>query len=149
MEPSFITSPSYDSIHHSVVQMVSEIAMRCVVDVVVSPIRGGLLAGVIASHQLNVPLIPVQYSSGVGKGGKLTANSPLPDNLPGKVMLLIDDIWDSGSTVTEIKQHYQQRGYTVYTAVIHFKDSGGDLKPDVYYWKISPSSPFITYPYEQ
>jgi len=83
--------------------------------------RGGLIPAVLLSHRLNIPMV----SNGV------------LDNS----MLVVDDICDSGKTLTELKK------YKCYTATIHYKPSA-IIKPDFYY-DIVPENKWIVYPWER
>jgi hypoxanthine phosphoribosyltransferase len=147
-QPKFITSPSYDALHSAAVMMVREIRTMGWIDAVVAPARGGLLFGVIASHKLNVPLIPVSYSSKSGAGDDKNHSNELPE-MSGSIntILITDDIVDSGKTLKEMVRHYEDHGIKVLTAAFHFKESAV-YHPSVYYWRIPEDSEFINYPYE-
>jgi hypoxanthine phosphoribosyltransferase len=113
---------------------------------VVAPVRGGLLFGTIASHKLNVPVIPIAYSSKKGAGDDKNHTNQLPD-IDGETLLITEDIIDSGHTLKEIVTHYQDKGHKVITAAFHFKETAV-FHPDLYFWRIPADSEFITYPYE-
>lgn len=149
-QPKFITDPSYDSLHNAAVTMVKEARTLGWIDRVLAPVRGGLMFGVIASHKLNVPLIPLQYSSKRGAGDDKNHANLLPvmdDNV--RTILLVDDIVDSGYTLAEIVNTYTQSPtpIRVITAAFHYKE-GAVFVPDLYYWRIPATSEFINYPYE-
>lgn len=149
MQPTFITSPSYDALHNAAITMVREVRTHKWIDAVVAPSRGGLLFGVIASHKLNVPLVVVDYSSKDGAGDDKKSTNFLPALDPKiKTILLVDDIVDSGNTMKEIAEAYTVEGrLQVLTAAFHYKE-GAAYQPSVYYWRIPADSPFIQYPYE-
>lgn len=147
-QPKFITDPTYDALHNAAVTMVREARGHGWIDAVLAPVRGGLLFGVIASHKLNVPLIPLHYSSKSGKGDDKTQTNVLTALANGiKTVLLVDDIIDSGNTLKEIVDAYETNGIKVITAVFHYKE-GAVFVPDLYYWRIPADSEFINYPYE-
>lgn len=145
-QPKFITNPTYDQLHLAAVTIVREARTMGWIDAVVAPSRGGLLFGVIASHKLNVPLIPIQYSSKEGKGDDRNHNNDLPD-IEAKTVLLVDDIVDSGQTIKEIIDHYTSKGIRVISASFHYKE-GAVVHPDLYFWRIPEDSEFINFPYE-
>lgn len=146
-QPKFITNPSYDQLHNAALTMVREARTLGWIDYVVAPSRGGLLFGVIASHKLNVPLIPIQYSSKKGNGDDKNHENILP-KIPAKsTIYLTDDISDSGRTLSEIVEHYHNQDVRVITSVFHYKE-GAVFHPDLYFWRIPADSEFITYPYE-
>lgn len=147
-QPKFILNPSYDALHNAAVTMVKEARTLGWIDAVVAPVRGGLLFGVVASHKLNVPVIPVSYSSKGGAGDDKNHDNILPALPAGiQTILVVDDIVDSGKTLKEIVTHYQSGGYRVITAAYHYKE-GAVFHPDLYYWRIPADSEFINYPYE-
>lgn len=147
-QPKFITSPSYDSLHQAALTICREARTMDWIDAVVAPVRGGLLFGVVASHKLNVPLYAVSYSSKSGAGDDKNHANELYELPPTvKVILLVDDIADSGLTMQEIRKFYTDRGVKVITAVFHWK-MNAQYKPDLYYWSIPHDSEFIQFPYE-
>lgn len=147
-QPNFIVSPTYDALHNAAIAMVREARTHGVIDVILAPVRGGLMFGVIASHQLNVPVIPVAYSSKSGAGDDKNHSNVLPELPAGtETVLIVDDIIDTGHTLKEIVEHYQKQGVRVVTAVVHYKE-GAVFVPDLYYWRIPKDSEFINYPYE-
>lgn len=147
-QPKFITDPSYDALHVAAVTMVKEACTHGWIDAVLAPVRGGLMFGVVASHKLNVPLYPIDYSSKAGAGDDKNHSNTLVAFGPEiKTVLLVDDIADSGRTLKEIVEKYEVNGVKVITAVFHYKE-GGVYQPDLYYWRIPADSEFISYPYE-
>ena len=148
IQPSFVVRPTYDHIHQATLSLVQHIKTLGHVDAIVAPARGGLLMGVIASHALNVPLVPVSYSSKKGKGDDRNHDNVLPPMSKYKRILVVDDIADSGETLKEINDHYKSEGIDVLTAVIHLKESSV-FTPTVYFLKIAANSEFIVYPYER
>lgn len=147
-QPKFITNPTYDQLHSAALTIVREARSIDWIDAVVAPSRGGLMFGVIASHKLNVPLIPVRYSSKEGHGDdKNHTNELVLPWFPAKTLFLTDDIVDSGLTMQEIKDFYVSKGYKVITACFHYKE-GSVFHPDLYFWRIPADSEFINFPYE-
>jgi len=147
-QPKFITNPSYDALHNAAVTMVREARTLAWIDAIVAPVRGGLMFGVIASHKLNVPVIPIHYSSKGGNGDDKNHTNTIVALANGvKTILLVDDIIDSGNTLKEIHDAYTAAGIKVISAAFHYKENAV-FHPDLYFWRIPADSPFITYPYE-
>lgn len=147
-QPKFITNPTYDALHSAAITMVREARTIEWIDAVVAPSRGGLLFGVIASHKLNVPLIPVSYSSKHGAGDDKNHQNMLPTlDKSVRTILLVDDIIDSGFTMKEMAEFYADAQIRVITAAFHYKE-GAAFHPELYFWRIPADSEFINYPYE-
>lgn len=146
-QPNFITHPSYDQLHSAAITMVREARTLGWIDKIVAPSRGGLLFGMIASHKLNVPLVPIQYSSKTGNGDDKNHDNVLPDLGDCKIIYLVDDIIDSGNSLKEISDYYTNKGIKVITSVFHYKENA-IFHPDLYFWRIPADSEFIVFPYE-
>ena len=73
-----------------------------------------------------------------------------PDNtlLRGKRLLLVDDVWGSGRTITAVKNRISGAAGIPYTCVLHFnpyRSLFGTVRPD-YYAAITDA--YIVYPWE-
>ena len=73
-----------------------------------------------------------------------------PDNalLSGKRILVVDDVWGSGRTITAVKNHVSSAGGMPFTCVMHFnpyRSLFGSARPD-YYAAITDAH--IVYPWE-
>jgi len=86
--------------------------------------RGGTIIAILFSHRFNI-----QYM-----------NNPSP-HYPS--LLVLDDIADSGKTLSEIKNKYPNLIY----GVLHYKDIS-TFKPDYYGEMISENYGWIVYPWE-
>ena len=125
---------------------------------VVGLTRGGLIPAVIISHLLDLPMMPVNYSSKDGRGDNRNHNNSLPmisgdissgagvaPSIPS--LLIVDDICDSGKTLLEVKEHYLKQQHYVWTAALYFKKTA-TIVPDFYWQRIWPDSPWIVFPWE-
>lgn len=81
-------------------------------DYIVAVARGGVVAGVILSHQLKVPMRCLEVSLRDG-GRKMTDFEIGADALAGDKILVVDDINDSGATIQWIKNNWE-RSYSNY-----------------------------------
>ena len=147
-QPKFITEPTYDQLHNAAVTIVREARTHAWIDAVVALCRGGLMFGMVASEKLNVPLIPVSYSSKDGAGDGRNHDNVLPNLASYKTVLLVDDLADSGNTLKEVVADIQKQGVQVITAAYHYKESSC-FKPDFYWWRIPADSDWIVYPHER
>ena len=112
--------------------------------------RGGLIPATIISNTLQIPMTPVSYSSKMGEGEFKGYNNHIPSlNLTDEATVyIIDDISDSGNTMNEVVDLYIKLGYSVYSMVIHYKESSIHT-PDFYWTKIPANSGWIIYPWER
>ena len=117
--------------------------------------RGGLPIAVELSHQLNAPLIPVCYSAKSGHGDNKNHLNNLPelehpefDPRHGTpIVVITDDIADSGHTLNEVAAYYFGKGYEVQTAVLFWKPSSHHTP--TYYWRqVENDSDWIVFPWE-
>lgn len=90
--------------------------------------RGGLVAGVMLSHQLNVPFEPIA-----------------PDTIlfDSNNVLIVDDIYDTGKTITQLKRLNRHARF----AVILFNEQMGDYAVD-YYGQTYSGNEWIVFPWE-
>ena len=128
-------------------------------DYIVGLTRGGLFPAIILSHLWDIPMIAVNYSSVHGKGDNKNHQNALPaihgDTAHSRTgvaatlprLLITDDICDSGATLKEVTEYYEQQGHEVTSAVLHYKENAL-LTPDHYCWKIEEDSPWVVYPWE-
>lgn len=73
---------------------------------------------------------------------------PKEDLLHDKQILIVDDVWGSGRTITAVKNRVEAAGGIAYTTVLHFnpyRNLFGNTRPD-YYGAITDAH--IVYPWE-
>lgn len=121
--------------------------------------RGGLIPAVIMSHNLKKPMIPVCYSGsdGAGDDKQFTEIEVLPDFEKTDKILIVDDICDSGDTLTKMVKYYKRQKIEVYTAVLYYKDnwpqkdaneSSHGYIPTFYMNRIGPLAQWVVFPWE-
>lgn len=143
--------PSWHDVEKGCALLVNQtLKERTKIDLIVGLTRGGLVPAVIMSHILDVPVVPVSYSSKGGRGDGAYVNE-LPilkrsdDTRPA--LLVVDDICDSGNTMLEVSHHYSTNGHFVLTASLYCKENSL-IRPD-YVWKEIPEdAPWIEFPWE-
>ena len=148
---SVLTHPTYNQIHNACHEFINVQARRFLLDsndIIVGLTRGGLIPAAILSHTMNIPMVPVSYSSKTGKGDNKNHRNELPE-LPASRILLVDDICDSGTTLHQVFYHYEARGYEVHTVALYYKElEDGPIVPDIYWQKIPEDAPWIIFPWE-
>lgn len=121
-------------------------------DALLAVTRGGLVpAGLIAYHLgiRNILVAAVQFYSGVGRRAAAPTFLQFPADpfLSGKTVLVVDDIWDSGKTISAVKTRVAGSGGTAVTAVLHYKPNASLFTdtPDYY---VESTDAWIVYPWE-
>lgn len=121
-------------------------------DAMLAVTRGGLVpAGLIAYHLgiRNILVAAVQFYTGVGRRASAPTFLQFPADpfLSGKSVLIVDDIWDSGKTVSAVKGRVQDAGGKPIVAVLHYKPDASLFTdtPDYY---VESTSAWIVYPWE-
>lgn len=157
---ALLSRPSYYDIQGGCYHIAMQIARKGITfDRIVGLSRGGLIPAVELSNILDTPLVPATYSSYRGQGDNKNHTNRLPEifgehtsgtgELPEPLSLLIvDDICDSGYTMSEVRDHYVRVGHRVHTTALYYKTSAV-FTPDVYWQLIGPGAPWILFPWEK
>ncbi len=126
-------------------------------DAMVIITRGGLVPGGILAEALGLLHIltaSVDFPSNFEmERAKLVAwpkflQFPADHLLEGRKVLIVDDVWGSGRTMTAVRARVAAAGGEPYTCVLHFnpyRNLFGTLRPD-YYAAITDA--YIVYPWE-
>ena len=119
------------------------------VHTIVGVTRGGLIPAIILSHELEKPMCCADYSSkdGAGDDKRTTSCGELPDLPYGAPLLIVDDICDTGRTLSELWSEYTERGHIVHTAALYYK-VGSEFKPTFFAEEISEDAPWVVFPWE-
>lgn len=153
MSELFTLTPSYDEIHQACIEFVHQFQLNSLqFDVVVGVARGGLVPAVILSHLLELPLIPIDYSSRKGHGDDKDHSNLLPSILCDTRILVVDDICDTGFTLKEIVEHYCVQRVEVTTAVLYYKQLPPDktvIVPDITWQTIPENAGWVIFPFEK
>ncbi len=123
--------------------------------------RGGIVPGGLLAAALQIELIltaavdfPAEAEINSSRPGNAFSAWPkfvqFPDeqNLAGKRILIVDDVWGSGRTITAVKNHVSSAGGLPYTCVMHFnpyRNLFGNFRPDFY---AAVTDVYIVYPWE-
>jgi hypoxanthine phosphoribosyltransferase len=130
-------------------------------DAMVMITRGGLIPGGMLAEALNITNIliaavdfPAELEMEKQREKSRLLAWPtfvqFPDNslLVGRRVLIVDDVWGSGRTITAVKNRVSGAGGVPYTCVLHFnpyRSLFGTVRPD-YYAAITDAH--IVYPWE-
>lgn len=145
MKP-ILTHPSWDDLHKGTAVLATKILKSGFIpDLIIGFNRGGLFPSIILSELIGVDHLPISYSSKLGKGdGKYDNFLP---NLRVDKIILVDDIIDSGKTMSEVATHYTHQGKLIRSATLYFKTNATFI-PDFYWQDIPEHSPWIIFPHE-
>ena len=131
-------------------------------DGIVMITRGGIVpAGLLAEfmHTQSIYTASVDFPAEIeteqqrNKEGKLLAwpkfnQLPAPEKVVAKNILIVDDVWGSGRTITAVKNRLAAAAAKPYTCVLHYnpyRSLFGSVRPD-YYAAITDAH--IIYPWE-
>jgi hypoxanthine phosphoribosyltransferase len=126
-------------------------------DVMVIVTRGGIIPGGLLCEALKIEIVltaAVDFPfEAERQAAKLMAwpkfiQFPGIENIAGRTVLVVDDVWGSGRTITAVKNRISSAGGTPYTCVLHFnphRSLFSQARPD-YYAAITDA--YIVYPWE-
>jgi hypoxanthine phosphoribosyltransferase len=119
--------------------------------------RGGIIPGGMLSEAMGVTAVltaAVDFPAEVERArSKLFAwptfiQFPDDELLEGRRVLIVDDVWGSGRTITAVKNRVSAAGGLPYTCVMHFNPNRnlfGTGRPDFY---AAITDAYIVYPWE-
>ncbi len=118
--------------------------------IVVGIARGGWIPARILSDVLYTDAmynVRIEYYSDIGiRGPEPKVTQPLSVSIEGKRILLVDEVSDTGNSLTHAKDYIQSFGVSeVRTAVLHLKPTS-KIIPDYYMQLVDK---WIVYPWEQ
>jgi hypoxanthine phosphoribosyltransferase len=108
------------------------------IDYIVGVVRGGAIPAVMLSHALNVPCKMVTWSNFHKDQGKEYAYDIAEDLEAGKRVLLVDDILDSGKTMSQLLDTWGNERARVDIAVLLYNEEQS-IVPDYYGYKFKRS----------
>ncbi len=119
-------------------------------------VPGGLLAAALQiEHVLTAAVdFPAEAELNASRTGSQFYTWPkflqFPDDkmLTGKRILIVDDVWGSGRTITAVKNRVSGAGGTPFTCVLHFnpyRNLFGNFRPDFF---AATTDAYIIYPWE-
>lgn len=73
---------------------------------------------------------------------------PSDDQVSGRRVLVVDDVWDTGGTIVEVRDRLRRAGALVETAVLHFKPTHNRFPGDGPEFFAEETSGWIVYPWD-
>jgi len=109
-------------------EMVHDLAGRVGADydVLLSITRGGLVPAGMLAYRLgirNILVAAVEYYDSEGHPGPKPTflQFPADPQLRGQRVLIVDEVWDSGTTIHAVTERVRQAGGRPTTVVLHYK----------------------------
>jgi len=121
-------------------------------DVILGLLRGGVVPSRIFLdfYQITIDFcsIDVKLYDGINlKKPSPKIKSFLNDDIEGKKVLVVDDIWDSGKTMKAVLDYLKNHNTQVTTATLYFKETEVG-QPD-YYANVVPKEEWLVFPWEK
>lgn len=120
-------------------------------DIIIGIMRGGIVPAIMLSHMFNdVDVKTINYSSKKGRGESSDQKQlVLPEIKTGSTILIVDELVDSGNTLKDIVDEFNQIGeYTVYTSAVFVK-KGAVFEPDFKHLTLDKNAPWLVFPWER
>jgi hypothetical protein len=142
--------PSWDKIYDLCIQMADQIINSGFKpDLLVAISRGGWVPGRILSDLLdnsNMATIKVEHYVGIYKTtSKPEITQPLPIDVSGKKILLVDDIADSGKSLKLVKEHLLEQGAADVKICALYRKPWSIVTPDFF---TNTTDAWIWFPHE-
>jgi hypoxanthine phosphoribosyltransferase len=135
-------------------RLVGELAdrVRGEYDVMLAITRGGLVPAGILAYALgirNILIAAVAYYDDEGKPGPepLFLQFPADPLLVGRRVLIVDEVWDSGTTIHAVAERVRRAGGTPTTAVLHYKP-GRSKVPGIPDHHVVTTDRWVVYPFK-
>ncbi len=121
-------------------------------DLMLAITRGGLVPAGMLAYRLrirNIVVAAVEFYDDHGQPGPHPTFLQFPADplLRGQRVLVVDEVWDSGTTIRAVTERVRQAGGIPTTAVLHWKPARSLMPgaPDVH--AVSPDA-WVVYPFK-
>jgi hypoxanthine phosphoribosyltransferase len=146
---------TWDEVQHLVDHLIGQFEQEY--DAMLIITRGGIIPGGMLAQAMNITDIltaavdfPAQLDS---ESSKIFAwpkfiQFPRDELLQGRRVLVVDDVWGAGRTITAVKNRVSAAGGIPYTCVMHFnpyRSLFGTARPDYF---AASTDAYIVYPWE-
>jgi len=143
---------SWDDLDRLVAELADRLRAAPEPDVVLAISRGGLVPAGMLGYRMGwrdmLLAAVVAYDDESGFRGKADfLQFPSDDQIAGRTVLVIDEVWDSGTTIAAVSNRIRAAGGTPVTAVLHYKPgkSRVDIVPDHF---IVETNDWVLYPFK-
>src|SRR6478735_552358 len=135
-------------------EMVADLAAKvgAQYDVMLAITRGGLVPAGMLAYRLgirNILVAAVEYYDNEGHPGPKPTflQFPADPQLRGQRVLVVDEVWDSGTTIHAVTERVRQAGGIPTTAVLHYKPARSRVPgaPDVH---AVETDAWVVYPFK-
>ena len=121
-------------------------------DLVLAITRGGLVPAGMLAYRLNLRAILVAgvefyRTEGGTHPAPVIGHFPDATLLAGQRVLVVDEVWETGETMTEVMTRVRAAGGTAVSAVIHFKPDRSRVAGTPDHWAATVHD-WVTYPYK-
>jgi hypoxanthine phosphoribosyltransferase len=134
--------------------MVAELAtkVRGEYDVMLAITRGGLVPAGMLAYRLgirNILVAAVEFYDDDGKPGPRPTFLQFPSDplLRGQRVLIVDEVWDSGTTIRAVTDRVRQAGGEPTTAVLHYKPARSKV-PSTPDHHVVTTDRWVVYPFK-
>ena len=143
---------SWEDLERLVADLADQLAAGPRPDVVLAISRGGLVPAGMLGYRLGwrdmLLAAVVVYDDEQGfRGHAEFLQFPADEHLRGKRVVIIDEVWDSGTTIAAVSQRVTAAGGQPITAVLHYKPARSrvDLVPDHF---VVETDAWVVYPFK-
>ena len=143
---------TWDDLDGLVAELAERLAAEPPPDVVLPISRGGLVPAGMLGYRLGwrdmlVASVVVYDDDSGFRGHAEFLQFPSDEHLRGKRVLIVDEVWDSGTTIAAVTERVLAAGGHPVTAVLHYKPARSrvDLVPDHH---IVETDAWVVYPFK-
>jgi hypoxanthine phosphoribosyltransferase len=143
---------TWEDLDRLVAQLAEQLAKEPAPDVVLPISRGGLVPAGMLGYRLGwrdmlVASVVVYDDESGFRGHAEFLQFPSDEHLRGKRVVIIDEVWDSGTTITAVTERIIAAGGIPVTAVLHYKPgkSRVEMTPDHF---VVETDAWVVYPFK-
>ena len=148
--------PKYEYITHQAMndyysEVIRQVAKDGVVpEVIIAPMRGGADFGIKLSNYFDVPFVPVVWQTRDGEVKDVQSLTAILDKYWGHVVFLVDDICDSGKTLSEMIEVIRAEEFVDFYVAVAIENIESKVKIDYAGREISRSieDQWFVFPWE-